>query len=362
MHSIVGSIVEHLTAKIQLLGFKPVVHFELEGVFEYAPNTSPIKDFSEINRQLKALDIDGVLVPEYWANQWEYVSLFNGQSPLKEAQNLVNVMKVLPHLVRDRGVNKVVYSPVIWNGDQGRYMAGSGQIFANDTRPVHIPNAIQINISLQDENGNNIIANTHLGEWIQYQLLLTGEANSLLFLPEEDAFKRIALRTEYGLDAELCSPCSLSGGHQGSIALYKERGKHNQLLGVEPLVLGAQQEVMCFEVDWTKTARVEHRLGATSEYYDPHINVIYTLLNVLDAIHAYREGLGLPPEYVERALPGSLHDKKNVAGALTIFERDPWFERSLTQYCDDMDSPHCHNLGLTVKQHVLQRFTPKIKI
>ena len=252
------NVIQHLTHCVEAQGYRPVIHFELEGVFDYLPNAIPIKDFSAINRQLSNLDIDGVLVDEYWKNQWEYVSLFNHQSPLKEASNLANVMRLLPSIVKPYGVSQVLFDPVVWSGDSGRYLPGSEAIFAVESSPVHIPNAIQVNVSVENNEGKNAVADSYIGEWIQHSLLSTGYNNSLIFLPEVDAFERIKLRSSYGLDAELCSPFSLSAGHQGSIALYKKRGKHNQLLGVEPTIIDVNQQAISYQVNWEKTARVEH--------------------------------------------------------------------------------------------------------
>ena len=69
------------------LGFKAQIHFELEGCYKIPENSKAI-DLISINHRLAVLNIDGEIVNEYWKNQWEYVSLFNGQSPLKEAENL----------------------------------------------------------------------------------------------------------------------------------------------------------------------------------------------------------------------------------------------------------------------------------
>ena len=82
------NIIQFLQAHIKLLGFRPVIHFELEGC--YASNNKDnvaTLNFEAVNSLLFSHHIDGELVPEYWTNQWEYVSNFNGQSPLKEAEN-----------------------------------------------------------------------------------------------------------------------------------------------------------------------------------------------------------------------------------------------------------------------------------
>lgn len=368
-------VIEHLTQKIQVRGYRPVLHFELEGVFEYSSGRKPLTNFDVINNELERKGIDGVIVDEYWANQWEYVSLFNGQSPLKEAKNLANVFHILPKLVKPLGVERVLFNPVVWSGDRGRYVAGSAAIFANDNRPVHIPNAIQINISLEDTEGRNVVATSTVGEWIQYQLLCTGRTNCVLFLPEQDAFERIKLRTQYGLSAELCSPYSLTSGHQGSIALYKQIGKHNQPLGIEPQVLGADNQILSYTVNWHKTARVEHRLGATSNFYDPFVNVIYILMNVLEALTEYeKDTTQLPPPFNEVCLPEHLvsgawrdgyadnaKDADDGLDAVTLFRADDWFETVLNVLCMDSKEHALIGAGTRIKRQVMSRFESAIE-
>jgi len=83
---------------IKELGYQPQIHFELEGCYQVnnAKSRTQKLNFDLINQYLRSVDIDGEIVSEYWRNQWEYVSLFNGQSPLKEAMNLHQMLKFLP--------------------------------------------------------------------------------------------------------------------------------------------------------------------------------------------------------------------------------------------------------------------------
>jgi hypothetical protein len=352
-------VIEHLLLLIHKQGFKPVVHFELEGVFE-PTNIRQGLDYPGVNRALAKLNIDGELKTEYWLNQWEYVSLFKGQTPLKEAQNLANAMRVLPRIMQANGAKTVSLCPVAWAGDKGRYASGSKTIFSTDTRSVHIPNAIQINVSVENLRGENLIPDTKLGEWIQHQLLQTSYECCLLFLPEEDAFKRLALRKDYALDAELSSPCVLSGGHQGSIALYKEWGKHNQPMGMEPLFYRPDNGVLSYSGDWTKTARIEHRIGATSNAYDPFMNILFILLNILDALKQWQGGDDLPPEFYDKTLPASIHDDDRAIGALSLFEQNSWFSHRIDHYCESLQGAPEITVGETLKANFVQRFRPQL--
>jgi hypothetical protein len=356
------NIIQHLLNKLTELGFKAAVHFELEGVFELHPQHQTL-NYQAINKQLKEWSIDGELKTEFWKNQWEYVSLFNGQSPLKEAQNLAKAMQVLPSLMCLHGAKKVLMVPVAWGADKGRYVTGSSAIFSLDQRSVHIPNAIQMNVSVMDHQGENLFAQEGLGEWVQHELLVNSFACCLLFLPEEDAFKRLALRQDYGLDAELSSPVVLSGGHRGSIALYKEWGKHNQPMGLEPLFYSKDNSVLHYSTDWHKTARVEHRIGATSKNYDPYLNTIFILLNVLDGISQWQTGQ-LPTTTKDRALPISLYDQpsehsgQEKLGALSLFKNDGWFENQIDFYCQDMLKIDKAKVGAMLKKQVLNHYQP----
>ena len=357
---LIQDVIQHLLNTLEDKGFKTLVHFELEGVCELRPNQQRL-DYLAINKKLIELGIDGELKSEYWKNQWEFVSLFNGQSPLKEAQNLAQAMHVLPTIMCQHGAAKVMMVPVAWGADKGRYVFGSDAIFSLDTRSVHIPNAIQMNVSVENQQGENLFAQQGLGEWVQHELLVNSYACCLLFLPEEDAFKRLALRQDYGLDAELSSPVVLSGGHQGSIALYKKIGKHNQAMGLEPLFFATDDSVLHYSGDWRKTARVEHRIGATSKNYDPFLNMLFILINVLEGIAKWQTSEP-PPRFEDKALPVSLYDQqgkqitREKLGALSLFKNDSWWVNQINFYCQDMPNMNTVNLGVKIKEMVLSRY------
>lgn len=321
-------VITLLQDHIALLGYQPLVHFEFEGCYKFPVNLSSAKlNFKTINQQLKALNIDGELVAEYWKNQWEYVSNCNGQSPLKEADNLAKIMAKLPLLFSQQGVSETLIKPVVWSGDSGKIAKKGDNIFVNNSRIVHIPNAVQINVSIADVQGYNLVANSDFGEHLQQCFLQTSARCCLLYLPEEEAFDRLDLTTRFGLAEELCSPNDISGGHQGSIALYREIGKHNQAMGVEPLLYDQQQKIIVSQQNWQKTARIEHRLGASSKKYDPYINVVFALLNIIDAL----QNMGKPLAHSNDKLPKSLYKNEDDSGAIAIFEQDQWFNQSINQ-------------------------------
>ena len=331
-NSLAQKTIRLLQCYIESLGFKAVIHFELEGCYQSSASKHSVHsekkiNFKMINQALEKLNLDGELVPEYWKNQWEYVSKFNGQSPLKEANNLASVIIEVPKLLAQQGIHTTLIKPVIWSGDNGKLAGGCDNIFSGNNRVVHIPNAVQINVSAVDHSGENIIPKGFFGEYLQQCFIQTSLACCLLYLPEEEAFERLALKTRYGLADELCSPVDITGGHQGSIALYKELGKHNQKMGVEALLYDKNNEVMLSEHNWQQTARIEHRLGASSCFYDPFMNVIFALTNLIDALEVYITGkcydkliaLETPIE-----LPVSLYDQSSSLGAITLFANDNW--------------------------------------
>lgn len=320
------AIISSLQDYINDRGFRALIHFELEGCYQ-KPAGKQI-NYKQVNEKLCALGIDGEVVAEYWSNQWEYVSLFNGQSPLKEAHNLNRAIYLLPKLFAAQGVTKTLIKPVVWTGDSGKLAFGCENIFSGDKRAVHIPNAVQINVSVQDLKGNNLLVFGDFAQNLQQQFLRTSLACCLIYLPEEEAFERLALKSKYGLAEELCSPVDISGGHQGSIALYRDIGKHNQKMGLEPLLYDDQNNVLISEENWHKTARIEHRLGASSEHYNPYLNVIYALLNVIDTIDEIKNEEQMQSGYYG-LLPSSLHDSDNNVGAITLFANNDWFSRSI---------------------------------
>ena len=357
------------------LGYKAQIHFELEGCYRFDNNSHQPLDFSKVNQCLRKLNIEGEIISEYWRNQWEYVSLFNGQTPLKEAHNLQRVITKLPQLFQQLyGQNSAIETlirPVVWSGDKGKLISGSDQIFTNDTRAVHIPNAVQLNVSVLDKKGRNLIAFESFGEYLQGCFLRTSLECSLLYLPEEAAFERLALKTKYGLAKELCSPIDISGGHQGSIALYKELGKHNQNMGEEPLFYDRHNNVLSVKQDWQKTARIEHRLGASSLQYNPFINVLYGLMNVLDAVQAYeQEPCLLTDSFTPIPLPLSLLTSKSnnaALGAVDLFKNSTWFSNNLNFIEEKMTSVKVKNafdcsikLGDKIQQAILEQYQVNI--
>ena len=360
---------------IKQLGFIAHVHFELEGCFDLNKSTIKQVDLSKLNQFIQQHDIDGQFVDEYWHNQWEFVSAFNGQSPLKEANNLNKVLTCLPQWLKQLYGTEVgaLIKPVVWSGDNGQLAEHSQNIFTATNRAVHIPNAIQINVSASElaahRQGKNAVASTKLGEYLQQSFLQTSLACCLLYLPEEEAFERLLLKTKYGLAQELCSPTDISGGYQGSIALYREKGKHNQKLGQQPLLYDQYNQILLSTYNWQQTARVEHRLGAASLRYNVYINVIFALANLIVAIEQYQHNDDLKNTAVQ-TLPLSLTTHKNSLGAVDLFKQDVWFAKTINTLENKLnllnkkalaiDLRHARQWGTQLKTLVLANYQVNI--
>lgn len=349
---------------IALFECKPAVHFELEGCC-ITPKGQQLNQthFSRINQQLAKLGIEAELVDEYWHNQWEYVSTFSGQTPLKEAQNLDKALQILPELFRQLGISQTLIKPVIWAGDKGQLALGSKNIFTSGERAVHIPNAIQLNVSVTNQQGENLVADPTFGELLQSCFIKTSLACCLLYMPELDAFERLALKTKYGLADELCSPTEISGGHQGSIALYTTQGKHNQPMGLKTLVIDQHQQALVSEQQWQKTARIEHRLGAASTHYNPYVNVAYALANVADALDIfYHQGKGNCTNYLvkrdyNQQLPTKLTGDESGFDAVTLFKQDQWFAKRITKSAKKLQLDKATTeLGSTLQRNILAKY------
>tara|TARA_R110000737_G_scaffold28717_3_gene47200 strand:- start:807 stop:1913 length:1107 start_codon:yes stop_codon:yes gene_type:complete len=354
LNRLAEAVISSLEDYINQRGFRALIHFELEGCYQ-KPSSIHV-DYKKINETLLALGIDGEVVAEYWSNQWEYVSLFNGQSPLKEAHNLKRAIYLLPKLFAVQGVTKTLIKPVVWAGDNGKLAAGCENIFSGDNRAVHIPNAVQINVSVQNLSGDNLLVSGDFAECLQQSLLQTSLACCLIYLPEEEAFERLALKSKYGLAEELCSPVDISGGHQGSVALYRDIGKHNQKMGLEPLIYDDKSNVIVSHENWHKTARIEHRLGASSEHYNPYLNVIYALLNVIDTI----DDIKLAGKKTQREqygqLPNSLYDQANNLGAITLFSSSDWFSQGIDKVLSVSSIESEKTTGLSIGQLIQQDY------
>lgn len=336
---------------------EPALHIEYEGCVALRKGQSI--DFDSLNQQLRSSAILAELKPEYWRGQWEYASCFAGQSPLRVADDLVNALEQLPRWFRQQNIDGFLNQPVVWHGDRDRVVAEGEQIRSAGSGSVHIPNAVQLNLSAW-RDGTNLVAESDLGERLQYQLLRSSYDNCLLFLPEEDAFERLLLKSRYQLQKELSSPVDLSGGHNGSIALYRELGKHNQRLGARSMVVDQRSAPLLESFEWQRTARVEHRLGASSVYYSVYLNTLFGLLNLLAAVNS---AVGQYQTLAPKALPASLEDGIDQPGAVSLFRHSYWLEQQVDGLLFITDGHALTEMvpqfsGSWLKNAILERYQP----
>lgn len=337
-HSI--KAIELLQAEIESLGFTPVIQFELEGTYRPYAKLEKL-DFGALNTQLQKNNIQGIVKPEYWQYQWEYASQMKGQTPMKSAQDLHWVIENFPNLLKDYGAKQVYIKPVCWGKNtENRPLDDKDFEEIDSSKTVHVPNSIQINISATDESGTNAIAYNGLGERLQQQLLHSSYECSLLYSPEEEAFQRLSLKQDYKLHDELSSPSNLSGGHQGSVALYKELGKHNQILGAY------NNETKTY--GWQALSRVEHRLGASSQLYNPYLNCAFALLNLFEALVEPTKKTVIP-NFNAQIMPKSLKE------SYELFKQSNWFEEQLNRLNNASKEA---SLGSALKTEILKIYTP----
>jgi hypothetical protein len=197
---------------------------------------------------------------------------------------------------------------------------------------IHLPNSIQVSISASLPNGSNALPDKDLGEILQNCLLQTTRNCSLLFCPEEESFQRLSLKSKYDLANELSSPDNISGGRKGSVAYYKKLGKHDQELGKIPRLYDPRGKAIVYDINWEKQSRVEHRIGSASKHYKAHLNSLYALANLSQAIKITQEiEIPLKHHSNNQELPESLYSPK---GAIELFKHESWlFSRLKKDLC-----------------------------
>ncbi len=361
----------------QLAAYKltPMLHIELEGCYKL--NKSKVAhldiDYPAINRLLKKQNILGIVKPEFWQNQWEYASLFADQTPLQVVNDLVKALQIIPQQLKSQGAEAVYIQPVVWSGDNRGYCDNEHQLFSDTFKNIHIPNAIQINISVRNKNNVNILCCNHYGEQLQRLLLKTSFACALLFLPEQASYERLVIRNKFKLSAELKSPNQLSGGHQGGIAFYKTHNKHNKLINGNTLVDTNNQPLSYNAQYWQQAARIEHRLASSSMLYNPYINAAFILANVvaisqdyLDSNEHYQEDITTEicaDTEKTKQLPHSLYTDKKSKGAIDIFRESNWLSQQLNRSANWLYKKDPNklkntplNIGTQLKEYILAQY------
>lgn len=374
--------IELLQYQLSCYKIRPIIHFELEGCYQPDQIQHPTKlhsaDFTKMNQRLRDHSILGIIKPEFWQYQWEYASCMNDQSPLRVASDLNKFMHVIPQIMAEQGIANVIIKPVVWSGDSMGYHQNSSTLFCTENKAIHIPNAVQINISARDTKDNNILTINQYGENLQTKLLETSYECSLLFLPDNESFQRLQLKTNFNLSSELTSPQKLSGGHQGSIAFYTTHDKHNRQITGRNLVNKKNQTVAHNKEYWRQASRIEHRLGASSYQYNPYVNIAFVLANMVESSQGFLDNnehyqiekkldLNNNEPWTHKELARSLLCEDHQTGAIKIFQQSKWLEDTINksacwhneqQYALNQIIPD--NLGTKLKKAIIEPYQLKI--
>ena len=162
--------------------------------------------------------------------------------------------------------------------------------------------------------------------------------------------------------------------------MYKQRGKHNQKMGLSPVLYDSKHRVLTSTQNWRALSRVEHRLGAASQYFNPFVNVVFALANLADALKQKRNSpTRRSREYNQnqvnpdapclsptQELPRSLLNDGKNSGALEIFQQGQWFATAVNQAVaeiKEIDKKSIPlNLGSLLKQAVLDFYCTSIEV
>lgn len=258
-------------------------NLEIEGVIKHS-NQQHI-NFEQLNKTRQELGIQGQFKPEFWKNQWEFETTFgigNVSSTLQNYTRFINNLNTLFYPL------KPLLIPVAYQFETGEIAKQNTNIFVNTSKVIHIPNAIQVNISLWKEK-QNLLANKAFAYHLQNKLIKNSVSNLLFSIPNQRALDRLHLTSSYNLSQELCSPHNISGGHTGSIAYYAETNKKNSPLNPDHIILNQHGKMEFFRNNWQEKARIEYRLASSCLDYNIYNHCSFILLNCLSSYFSFRQ-------------------------------------------------------------------------
>lgn len=254
---------------------KTSINIELEGVYLDDNNLQKDDFYQKVNSNLKKFEIKAKLKPEFWEKQWEYESDFQIGNTIQTIQNYQKFCK---------NINQIFYpqipkiKPVNYKWCQLK------------DKVIHLPNAVQINISLWKE-GFNMLANKNFAFFLQNLLIKHSIDNLIFFLPNQESLDRLFLKEKYNLQDKLMSPSEISGGTKGSIAYYFEKNKkglpNNLNLNFDDL----NYKISDQQSDFQKNSRIEFRLASASLEYNLQLHILFVMLVMLESIILYEEDI-----------------------------------------------------------------------
>jgi len=244
------------------------INIEAEGGYRINESNFDENNFyNQTNQRIRNLNINARIKPEFWANQWEYESDFQISNVNKVLQDYDKFLDNLNEIFEPQ---TPIFEPILFDWQKTK-----------EGKSVHIPNSVQLNLSLWKDN-KNFLVDKDFACLLQNLLIENSINNLIFFIPNQAALDRIFLRNEYDLWEELSSPNDISGGNQGSIGCYLELNKKNQPNTKE----GFFNE---YKNNWHERARIEFRLASSSLNYNIYLHTFFVMIITFEAILTYQE-------------------------------------------------------------------------
>ena len=249
------------------------INIELEGVYLDNANLEQKDFYQKLNSRLKDLETKGRLKPEFWKNQWEYESEFQIGNIIEVIANYQKFCKNINQIFLPQ-IAKI--EPVIYEWCK------------SEDKIIHVPNAIQINISLW-KKGLNMLADKNFAFYLQNLLIKNSINNLLFFTPNQESLDRFFLKEKYSLQNELMSPYDISGGTKGSIACYLKKNKKDLPNDLNINFENLNYKIAYQQKNWQRNSRIEFRLASASLEYNIKLHILFIMLIMLESVLLYQE-------------------------------------------------------------------------
>jgi hypothetical protein len=295
-------------------------NLEIEGLYQQNDNLTKLQYYQKLNQKLKSYNINAKIKEEFWHNQWEYETNFQIGELNKIRSDFALFSKNITDIFAP---NKVLLEPCKYNWQKDE-----------KGKNIHVPNAIQINVSLW-QNGLNLLADKKYAYNLQNLLIKNSVNNLVFFIADQASLDRLLLRNEYNLHDELMSPHDISGGNQGSIAYYAEKNKKNVVNHLDTDFTKLKYAINKSVEDWHKFARIEFRLASSSKAYQLDLHLLFILINIYLATEYFapqkpvtedKQSYSLP-EYFKHAKEDNITSRFIKSGFSPINEEIFWPEK-----------------------------------
>jgi hypothetical protein len=252
---------------------KSSINIELEGTYLDSNDLQKNNFYQKANNELKKFEIKGKLKPEFWKNQWEYESDFQIGNTTQTINNYQKFYKNINNIFFPQipNIQPISYK---WHELGGKL--------------IHVPNAMQINISLW-KKGFNMLSDKNFAFFLQNSLIRDSVNNLIFFIPNQKSLDRLFLKKDYDLKEQLMSPHEISGGTKGSIACYLEKNKKDLPNNLKLNCDNLHYKIADHKYDWQKNSRVEFRLASADLEYDLKLHIVFIMLAILESLIIYDE-------------------------------------------------------------------------